>query len=300
MQYAESDAAQKRSFSERYHKAGRGKTNISLTTNPLIRMPWNYCSYKREGVDRLAALTTHAQYTLDVGAGNGAYSYWYLGRKKLSPCIAVDWSFAALRKVGKPGHKNLLPVCADVHYLPFKSGTFDALFSVDTFGHVAQIEKVLDEILRVAKCGSSLFFHSECSDYQCRWPDTWLIRKNGKDVLAELDGHFSLRTSAALYSLYHQRFYVRSFFSPAGILGWLFGYPEKYRIGFKQARLHFFTILTTIMAVIKMIPFLGHLLRCFNALTNRIELFLGLYGGGSCFAYLEKPVSDNNEKQYHG
>jgi len=296
MPVTENETSEKRSFSESYHVTGKGKTRVSSTKNPLIRLLWNFYSYKRKGVDTLAGSATGNNYVLDLGSGNGAYSHWYLGKKPRSKLIAVDWSFAALKNFTGPKNGLSLRICADVLYLPFKPEIFDTIFSIDTLGHVSHIKGVLDELLRVGTCGASLFLHSECSDYQYRWPDNLLIRKNTKDVVAELDGHFSLHTSETIHSLYHQRFYIRSFFSPAGILGWLIGYPEKYRIGFKQARLHLFTAITTITAIIKKIPVLGLMLRLFNAVPNRIELFFGLYGGGSCFAFLEKPPSRNNEE----
>ncbi len=296
MTEAASPTLQKRLFSEKYYNAGKGKTRVSSTGNPLIRSLWNFCSYKRKGIDSLT-LSQKQPFVLDLGSGSGAYSNWFLGKNPQATIIAVDWSFSALRHFAKSPKGTICRVCADAHFLPFKPETFNTLFSVDTLGHVSELCLVLDELVRVARYGAQIFLHSECSDYRFRWPDSWLIRKNSRDVVAELDGHFSLHTSEDIHSLYHQRFYIRSFFSPAGILGWLTGYPEKYRIAFKQARWHLFTAVTTIMALIKKMPFTGLLLRIFNAITNRMELFLGLYGGGSCFALLEKPPSVKNKNR---
>ncbi len=287
---------QQRVFSENSHHMGKWQTKTSSTQNPLLRYIWNFCSFKRKGIDTLAAQYKNSQFILDLGAGNGAYSHWFLGRRPDAKLIAVDWSFAAAQKIVKPEKGSICRVCADIHYLPFKPESFDTIFSIDTFGHVSHLETVLDETFRVAKNGIRLFLHSECCDYQHRWPDKVLIQKNKKDILAEYDGHFSLKPSTSIYSLYNQRFFITSFFSPAGILGWLIGYPEKYDIGFTQANLYFFSGITALFATIKRTPLLGAVLRFCNALTNHIELFLGLHGGGSCFAFLEKPSHNITEK----
>lgn len=287
---------QKKKLSENLHATGKWRTTISSTGNPFIRWLWDFYSYKRKGISNLAAQSTNAKHVLDLGAGNGAYSQWFLGKKSPVTITAVDWSFTGLQKITSSPKGSCNRVCADIHYLPFKSQTFDTLFSIDTLGHVSHIDRVLDEILRVTKGGARLFLHSECSDYQYRWPDNYLIRKNNRDVLAQQDGHFSLKTSATIHSLYQQRFHIRSFFSPAGIVGWLIGYPEKYRSGFKQAHYHLFTGVTTLFAIIKKIPVLGAVLRLLNACTNHLELFFGLYGGGSCFSFLEKPHFTHGEK----
>jgi len=281
-------ASEKRSFSELSHTHGKWDTRISVTANPVVRAVWNFCSFKRSGVHSLASRHFTAGYILDLGCGSGAYSHWFLGRKPGSRIIAVDWSVTALKKI--PGTKRgvIIKVCADVQCLPFKPQIFDTLFSVDTLGHLPCCEKALDETLRVARNGANLFLHSECSDYRYRWPDAMLIRKNRKDSGAEFDGHISLKTSEIIHHLYNQRFHIQSFFSPAGFLGWLIGYPEKYAAVFRESHDYFWYGLTRLFALIKKMPGSGIALRMINATANRIELFLGLYGGGSCFAELEK------------
>jgi len=286
---AQHENSENRAFSEDYHRANRWKTKISTTGNPLLRALWNYCSFKRKGVDTLASQGKNAQLVLDLGSGNGAYSYWFSGKNHQTRIIAADWSFTALQTITDFKKDNIQRVCADIHNLPFKPEMFDLIFSIDTFGHVSDLERVLNETLRVAKKGAGLFLHSECCDYQHRWPDKTLIRRNNKDILAEYDGHFSLKTSESIHSLYNQRFHIKSFFSPAGILGWIIGYPDKYYKGFKEARMYIFMYLTGIFAFIKRMPLLGAVLRFINAFTNRVELFFGLYGGGSCFSFLQKP-----------
>jgi ubiquinone/menaquinone biosynthesis C-methylase UbiE len=283
------ETSNKRTLSEKYHQSGKWQTKISSTRSPLIRFLWNYCSYKRKGVNILASRHVKPGFALDLGAGNGAYSHWFLGKCPISKIIALDWSFTALKNIINPRQKGkIFKICADLHYLPFKQEIFKTIFSIDTLGHVSNVEKALNEILRISTKGSTIFLHSECKDYQSRWPDKQLIHENKKDILAEHDGHFFLKTSTSLYTMYSQRFQVKSFFNPAGLLGWILGYPEKYCLAFKKARLYFLTCVTFIFAIIKKIPVFNGILRLINATTNHLELFFGLTGGGSCFAFLEK------------
>lgn len=279
-----------KAFSEKQHRNDTWETKISSSRNLFIRALWNFSSLKRHGIDVLASYCPQTPVVADLGCGNGAYALWFLGKRPSATMIAVDWSFQALRKIT---HSQLLRVCADIHCLPFKPEMIDALFSIDTLGHVSNIDSVLDEILRVCKKGSPLFLHAECRDYQYHWPDRLLIRKNQKDIIAEMDGHFFLKTSAAIYHSLYSRFFIRLFYSPAGYAGWLIGYPEKYHHAFKQANLRFLSLLTTIFAFIKKNIISGPFLRIANAVTNKLELFLGLGGGGSCFAHVRKPMEEN-------
>ena len=124
MPVTENETTEKRSFSENYHVTGKGKTKISSTKNLLIRSLWNFFSYKRKCIERLARSASDKHYVLDLGSGNGAYSCWYLGKKPRSKLIAVDWSFAALKNFTRPKEGLLLRICADVHSLPLKPEIF--------------------------------------------------------------------------------------------------------------------------------------------------------------------------------
>jgi len=283
-----------RTFSTRKHAQGQWDTTIFKTSNGVARDLLSYMSYKRKGVDDLArvmAAVTPAV-VLDAGAGKGAYAHWFLG-KKTATVVAIDWSFDALREQCCPRQGRIFPVCADLHMLPFKSGIADALFSIDTLGHVGDCGKALDEFLRVCKPSSALFIHSECGDYRSRWPDKALIARLRKDLLADYDGHVSLHLADELYALFSRRFQVLSFINPAGYFGWLLGYPEKYRMAFVAAHWASMTLITSIFAALKKLPLIGISVRFLNAFTNHCEVFFGLKGGGSCFAVLKKPDQDS-------
>jgi ubiquinone/menaquinone biosynthesis C-methylase UbiE len=278
-----------RRFSTEKHLQGQWNTRVIVSQSPLLRAAVSYCSYKRHHVEKLAKCKEALHFVLDAGCGKGAYSHWFLGRRPSTACLAVDWSEAALRMVRPSCRGRIFRVCADVCHLPFRSATVDGLFSIDTLGHVRDCVKALDEFFRVCKNGSTIFLHSECSDYQKKWPDSALIKQVGEDVLARHDGHSFLKTADELYTFYSQRFRVLSFLNPAGYCGFFLGYPEKYRIAFKRARWHLLACAASIFAGIKKTPVLGLIIRIVNALTNRCEVFFGFKGGGSCFAMVKKP-----------
>ena len=278
--------SEQRKFSESKHHAGQWNSADIFSYNPIIREIVNFFSFKRKEVDRLAMLCSDNELAVDLGAGQGAYSAWFRGRNGCK-VISIDWSFTALSKIKKLSRNNLL-VCADLHFLPIKPDKIDALFSIDTLGHLTNQEKALDEILRVCRGGAKLFLHSECSDYKRRWPDSWLIKKTGSDIPAEYDGHISLRPCHEIRSLISQRFHLNKFYSPMGITGWLTGYPEKYVPAFKKSGNHMLYCLVVLFAFIKKAPLAGYILRLINVTINKIELFLRIEGGGSCFSIADK------------
>jgi ubiquinone/menaquinone biosynthesis C-methylase UbiE len=277
------------SFSIEKHAQGRWDTRVLTLRSPWLRSMASYLSYKRRGVDRLAQKAKAPGFICDAGAGKGAYDHWFLGRRPSASVIAVDWSVYALRSIRPPKQGRILRVCADVQNLPFKSGSVVALFSIDTLGHVPHIGAALDEFNRICKINAPLFLHSECADYRMRWPDKRLIAILGKDAPAEDDGHISLHNAEQLYAWYSRRFTVQSFINPAGYLGWLIGYPEKYHGAFAEAGLGGLARMTATAAWLKGVWPMKICLRLINALTNHSEVFFGLRGGGSCFAELKRP-----------
>ena len=278
-----------RHFSTDKHTRGQWDTRVTTARNPFVRAAISYCSFKRAFVDKLAKIAQGDHFVLDGGCGKGAYSHWYLGKRPTAVCIAVDWSEAALRTIRPSAGGRILRLCADMRFLPLKSASMDALFSIDTLGHIDNCASALDEFSRVCKNGAPLFLHSECGDYRKKWPDNVLIRRLGEDLLARYDGHDFLIDAVELYTLFSRRFQIQSFIHPAGYCGFFLGYPEKYRMAFIQAHCRFLAFLTAVFALLKKTPALGLSIRLLNALTNHCEVFLGLKGGGSCFALMKKP-----------
>ena len=286
-----------RAISASHHASGRWNTSSVAPRNSLLRALINFGSFKRQGVNDLArrcAGVPSGRLTntmaLDAGCGNGSYARWFLSGAPQATVIALDWTWQPLKAMPKTIEGTILRVCADLHHLPFKASVFAACYSVDTLGHLARVPMALNEIARVCRDSASLFMHSECNDYQNRWPDKTLIKRIGADQPAQADSHVGLMAAAELRSLYTARFTVQTFSSPAGLLGWLIGYPHKYAPAFKAARMPFFYAVCLTVAFLRRLPVIGLFIRFVNVITNHFELFVGIENGGSCFAVMKKPA----------
>jgi GT2 family glycosyltransferase/SAM-dependent methyltransferase len=286
-----------RSLSEKKHTQQVWGSDV-YSVPKYLRHFVNFFSFKHAGVDRLAKTCKADSRILDYGTGNGNFSI-YLSTSCNSTIFAVDWSFEALRQAKKKFTKRkIFPVCADLHSLPFKDASFTEFFSIDVFGHLYDPPKAIDNLYNVLQPGAKGFFHSECSDYRKRWPDSWLIAKNGRDIPAEADDHISLFTTDVLRSLLSSKFRVISSFSPTGYAGWLTGYPEKYTEAFYRAGNKTLFSLIWTFSKIKANPAGKVLLRISNYFTNRAELLFNLQGGGSFFADVIKPVSEKKSAEH--
>lgn len=272
-------------FSEKQHQSGRWSSRKSYPSIPFLKYAINFLSLKRQFVYNLAKNNSPGL-LLDMGCGKGAYSKWYLKNNKNSKIVAMDWSFNALKAIDK--NTNIFPIVADAQKMPFKSNVFLSAFSVDALGHIKNPQLALSELNRTLIPDSTFFLHSECSDYQLRWPDKKLISQLGKDHIAEKDGHYFIKNSTELYKTFHTTFSVKQFISPAGLTGWLTGYPENYRPLFKKAKMRISYIISSPFFIIRSIPILRQLLQFVNAIINRIEIYFNISGGGSIFAILKK------------
>lgn len=220
---------------------------------------------------------------VDFGCGCGAYSR-YCRETSGATVVAVDWSYTALRSLAHEKTPGIFTVCADLTALPFRNGWADGLFSVDVLGHIRDQDRSLDEIERICKKSARFFLHAECADYRTRWPDREVLRRTGEDLTAKRDGHVGIRRSSVVETACRRRFAVERFYSPAGMTGWLTGYPDKYAAVLWKANMPCAAATAGIMALIKKLPGTGGLLRVVNGTLNRIELLLHCEGGGSCFA----------------
>jgi len=276
-----------RDFSKYQHAKGVWDSRKVYAKSAVVKSIIKVFSFKRNGVSRLSKNKNKTSRVLDAGAGKGAYTHWFLQQ---CPCTiyAVDWVFESLITIPKSQNGTVIRICADLQHLPIKSGCLDAAFSIDTIGHLEEKSKAISELARVTKIKSSLFIHSEISDYQRKWPDAMLIKKSGYDIIASIDGHHNLLSCSEMEQLCSQYFKIVSCVSPAGLMGWLIGYPEKYSIAFNKAHCVFWGYMVELCAKLKKITCLKLLLHCINIITNRIEILCRMGGGGSCFLMLEK------------
>jgi len=93
---------------------------------------------------------------LDLGCGNGYLSME--AAKVTSTVVALDIRSRILKdfKASKLFKEKIIELVADATYLPFKSGTFESVFSYDLYEHVSNQEQLLNEIFRVAKKGGCI------------------------------------------------------------------------------------------------------------------------------------------------
>lgn len=276
------DSSERR-FSRQKHTLGGWRTK-RIDSGKFVRYLTSLLSFKHGGIRILGDKSSPAFTVVDFGCGNGALSHYFLDCCPAT-IIAVDWSPEALLKIPTPRKGRILVLCADVERLPIKDGCIDALFSIDTLGHLCHQNRALDEIGRICRNGAPLFLHSECSDYRGRWPDRLLIRKTGRDYIAEIDGHIGIVSSEEMRGKICTRFTCDRFFSPAGLLGWLIGYPEKYHTIFGKAGVRVGAFCTGMISRLHRYSLIRYAFKTINLVSNHIELHLGITGGGSCFAY---------------
>ncbi len=82
---------------------------------------------------------------LDVGGSNGKVAEFIESRTG-SKVVVSDISKTLLSS-----QKMETKVVADAQNLPFKSNSFDAIYSLQVLEHIPEYDKVLDEVIRVSK-----------------------------------------------------------------------------------------------------------------------------------------------------
>jgi ubiquinone/menaquinone biosynthesis C-methylase UbiE len=92
---------------------------------------------------------------LEVGAGSGRDSLDLMQRG--AEVWVVDYTPSALRLIGRqPGGERLVRVCGDAFHLPFRDGSFDAVFHQGLLEHFRDPARLLAENARVLRCGGRL------------------------------------------------------------------------------------------------------------------------------------------------
>ncbi len=92
---------------------------------------------------------------LEVGAGSGRDSLELVGRG--AEVWVVDYTPSALRLIARqPDGDRLVRVCGDAFGLPFRDGTFDAVFHQGLLEHFREPRPLLAENARVLKKGGIL------------------------------------------------------------------------------------------------------------------------------------------------
>jgi len=91
------------------------------------------------------------QVILDIGCGTGNL---FLFLKK-SKCVkyGIDFSINSLKKLQKSADKTRTShiICADIEYLPFKTGQFDLVFAITILQNLPDPKKSLWEMKNICK-----------------------------------------------------------------------------------------------------------------------------------------------------
>ena len=98
---------------------------------------------------------------LDFGCGWGGETMWLAERVRSVTGVDVDAKAVAVANTALAG--RTLANCRFAHSadgrLPFPSGSFDAVFSTNTFEHVMDLDLAFAEIFRVLRPGGALVTH---------------------------------------------------------------------------------------------------------------------------------------------
>jgi SAM-dependent methyltransferase len=94
---------------------------------------------------------------LDFGCGWGGETMWLAERVRSAVGVDVEAKSIEIANtaLARRGIQNCQFACSVAGRLPFPDGSFDAVFSTDTFEHVMDLDLAFSEIFRVLKPGGS-------------------------------------------------------------------------------------------------------------------------------------------------
>ena len=174
----------------------------------------NYLHYLSLHKDVKKAITEYASgKVLDIGCGNKPYEKEF--QQKANEYVGCDIVQSSLQKVD---------VICDATNLPFLSGEFDTVFSIQTIEHIAEHQQMLNEAHRVLKSGgyfiiSGPFYwplHEAPHDYFrfTRYGFSHILNKSGFRVekIIENGGSWATSGQAFIHSMMNgqsRNFFVR-------------------------------------------------------------------------------------------
>ncbi len=103
----------------------------------------------------LAEVGTRDVDVLDFGCGWGGETLWLASQVRSVVGVDIEWT--AIEQANRARTESLARNCRFVHtqsgVLPFPDGSFDAVFSTNTFEHVIELDAVFRELFRVLRPG---------------------------------------------------------------------------------------------------------------------------------------------------
>ena len=112
-----------------------------------------------------------ARNILEVGSGLGVLAREVALRVPDAEVIGVEYSTAQLSRAVEPP-SNLHFIQGDAHHLDFDDDRFDVVYCRWVLEHVADPQKVLKEMTRVARPGGRVFVLENDTAQQCYDPPT--------------------------------------------------------------------------------------------------------------------------------
>ena len=144
---------------------------------------------------------------LDAGCGNGRYTLALkkLGMKKV---IGVDFSDVnisdAKKRIKKIGIKNVVFKKGNVLSLPFKSNSFDFVFSNGVLHHTKNPQKGFNELIRVLKNGGKAYLNLMVDPGGIKWDHIELSRI----ILSGIDYSFIYKIFEILNIPANKRYFI--------------------------------------------------------------------------------------------
>jgi ubiquinone/menaquinone biosynthesis C-methylase UbiE len=127
-------------------EARRYYDRIGASSDQDLRIEGGLYGYLRRFANILIGV--RGPMVLEVGAGGGRFSRGLAARG--FHVIATDLSRGMLQNI-VDGLRDVPLVVADAHYLPFKDGSFDSIFSCDVLEHLHNPREAVREQERVCK-----------------------------------------------------------------------------------------------------------------------------------------------------
>ena len=144
-------------------------------------------------LERLEYIRLNPRWILDLGCGGGNFSQQLQKYYPKARIVSLDLALQMLQQVKKRQRwwRKWPLVCADMHQLPFATGTFDLIFSNQVLHWSSDIPAVLKELARIMNVNACLMFST-------LGPDTF---REIRETYAKIDSHAHINEFTDMHDL---------------------------------------------------------------------------------------------------